>query len=65
MKMPPVKLDSPRRAAVERSLVETCSERKWKLWVSNVRTNHVHLVVTAQSPSLTVLRVLKAHATAR
>jgi REP element-mobilizing transposase RayT len=63
MKLPPVKLDSRRRAAVRRSLRETCSKRKWKLWVSSVRTNHVHSVVTAQCRSLTVLNVLKAHAT--
>src|SRR5215813_3609446 len=63
MKMPPVKLDSRRRAAVQRSLHETCRQRKWKLWASNVRTNHVHAVVTAQCRALTVLQVLKAHAT--
>ena len=63
MKLPPVKLDSRRRVAVARSLHETCSKRKWKLWAANVRTNHVHSVVTAQCRSLTVLRVLKAHAT--
>ena len=60
MKMPPVKLDSQRRAAVERSLGETCSKRKWKLWASSVRTNHVHSVVSAQCRSLAVLQVLKA-----
>jgi REP element-mobilizing transposase RayT len=65
MKMPPVKLDSRRRAAVMRSLRETCIKRKWTLWASSVRTNHVHSVVTAQCASLTVLRVLKAHATVR
>src|SRR5262245_2238817 len=63
MKMPPVRLDSKRRAAVKRSLGETCSNRKWKLWVSSVRTNHVPAVITAQSRSLTVLKVLKAYAT--
>ena len=63
MQMPAVKLDSRRRAAVARSLRETCSKRKWKLWAANVRTNHVHSVVTAPCRSLTVLRVLKAHAT--
>jgi len=57
MKLPPVKLDSRRRAAVDRSLRETCSKRKWKLWASSVRTNHVHSVVTASCRSLTVLRV--------
>jgi len=63
MKRPPVKLDSRRRAAVQRSLRETCSARKWKLWASSVRTNHVHSVVTALCRSLTVLNALKAYAT--
>jgi REP element-mobilizing transposase RayT len=63
MKMPPVKLDSRRRAAVHRSLRETCTKRNWRLWASSVRTNHVHTVVTAQCRSLTVLNALKAHAT--
>ena len=61
MKMPSVKLNSRRRAAVKRSLSETCTKRKWTLWVSNVRTNHVHSVVTAHCRSLTVLNVLRAH----
>lgn len=43
-------------------MYETCKKRKWKLWVSNVRTNHIHSVVSAQCPSLTVVKVLKAHA---
>src|SRR5215471_12240220 len=63
MKMPPVKLDSRRRAAVARSLRETCGRRKWKLWAANVRTNHVHSVVSASCRSRTLLQVLKAHAT--
>ena len=63
MKMPLVKLNSRRRAAVKRSLHETCKNRKWKLWASNVRTNHVHSVVTALCRSLTVLQALKAYAT--
>jgi REP element-mobilizing transposase RayT len=63
MKMPPVKLDTRRRAAVLQSLRETCRVRKWKLWAANVRTNHVHSVITAQCRALNVLQVLKAHAT--
>ena len=63
MKADPVRLDAPRRAAVQRSLGETCTKRKWKLWVSSVRTNHVHSVVTAPCSSLTVLSGLKARAT--
>jgi REP element-mobilizing transposase RayT len=63
MKAPPVKLDARRRQAIRRSLDETCRIRKWKLWAANVRRNHVHSVITAQCRALTVLQVLKAHAT--
>jgi REP element-mobilizing transposase RayT len=63
MKQPPVTLDRRRRAAVERSLKETCSKRKWTLWAFSVRTNHVHSVVTAHCDADIVLNSLKANAT--
>ena len=63
MKMPPVKLNSEQRAAVERSIHETCSKRKWTLWARNVRTKHTHVVVTAFCRSRTVLNAFKANAT--
>ena len=63
MKQPPVSLDRRRRAAVERSLHETCNKRKWTLWTFSVRTNHVHSVVTAHCDSEIVLNALKANAT--
>ena len=63
MKLAPVGLNSIRRAAVNDSIKETCDLRKWELHAANVRTNHVHVVVSAQSDPEIVLRALKANAT--
>jgi len=46
LKHPPVELDAARRAAVEAAIRETCEKRGWLLRAINVRTNHVHTVVT-------------------
>jgi REP element-mobilizing transposase RayT len=59
----PVKLDSGRRAAVERGIRETCTVRKWQLWACNIRTNHVHSVVSANCKPEPILSALKANAT--
>ncbi|MGH9970933.1 MAG: transposase [Pyrinomonadaceae bacterium] len=61
--LPPVKLNSRRRAAVEKGIRETCTIRKWLLRAFNIRTNHVHTVVSANSPAWCVLNALKANAT--
>lgn len=63
LKRPPVKLTKNRRAAVERGIRDTCKIRDWLLWAFNIRTNHVHTVVSAACKSKTVLAVLKANAT--
>ena len=63
MKIDFVKLYTQRRAAVNEALKETCAIRKWKLWARNVRTNHVHVVVSASCNPEKVLRALKANAT--
>jgi len=42
----PVKLDSAQRQSVEAAVRETCTFRNWHLHVVNVRTNHVHVVVS-------------------
>jgi hypothetical protein len=47
MKVDPVRFDSQRRSAINQAIIETCLIRKWKLWTQNVRTNHVHVVVSA------------------
>ena len=57
-------LDSPaRREAVRGAIERTCVLRDWRIWALNVRTNHVHLVVTADRRPEDVLSSLKAWAT--
>jgi REP element-mobilizing transposase RayT len=59
----PVKLSTRARAAVESAVRETCEIRKWGLWAFNIRTNHVHTVVSANCEAEFVLIALKANAT--
>src|SRR3954470_11290636 len=42
----PVKLDAKRRRSVGTSIEQTCVRRGWHLFAMNVRTNHVHAVVS-------------------
>ncbi len=63
LKQPPVKLSRRQRAAIDFSIRETCTIRKWDLWALNVRTNHLHCVITANCNPKTVLVALKANAT--
>ena len=63
LKQPPVKLNSRQRAVIESAIRETCTIRHWQLWTVNIRTNHVHAVVTASKKPEAVLSALKANAT--
>jgi REP element-mobilizing transposase RayT len=63
LKQRPVRLDSRQRMAVESGIRETCTIRKWSLWAFNIRTNHVHTVVSANCKPEAVLSALKANAT--
>jgi REP element-mobilizing transposase RayT len=63
LKQPPARLDSRRRAAVDSAIRETCEIRKWLLWILNIRSNHVHAVVTANCDPERVLTAFKANAT--
>jgi REP element-mobilizing transposase RayT len=63
MKLEPVSLDHVRRAAIKEAIRETCEFRNWNLHAQNVRTNHVHVVVTAPCNPEFVLSSLKANAT--
>jgi REP element-mobilizing transposase RayT len=60
---PPVTLDPRQRAAVESGIRETCTIRNWSLWAFNIRTNHVHTVVSADCKPERILSALKANAT--
>lgn len=61
---PPVILSAAQRKSVEKAVRETCSKRNWTLCAVNVRTNHVHAVVSlgAKKPK-DALIALKANAT--
>jgi len=63
LKQPPVKLNSRERPIVESTIRETCAMRGWHLWTVNVRTNHVHAVVSADKKPEAILSSMKANAT--
>ena len=63
LKQPPVTLGSRQRAVIKAAIRETCTIRLWQLWSVNVRTNHIHAVVSANQKPDAVLSALKANAT--
>ena len=64
MKHEPVHLPAIRRESIVKAVSETCEIRGWYLWTVNVRTNHVHTVVSApQATADAVLTAFKANAT--
>ena len=58
-----VTLRAKQRAPVEEAIRETCEIRKWCLWAVNVRTNHIHAVVTANCKPDRALNAFKANST--
>jgi REP element-mobilizing transposase RayT len=63
LKHAPVKLGARQRAVVHRAIYEVCRRRGWRLHALNVRTNHVHVVVTADRKGKRVLTDFKSYAT--
>ena len=63
LRNPPTLLDARRRVSVRTTIERVCAHRRWTVWTVNVRTNHVHLVVSAAQPPETVMRSLKSWAT--
>jgi len=55
--------DEKQRQAVEESIKETCQIRSYELLAVNVRTNHLHAVVAAQSKPEIIINGFKSHAT--
>ena len=58
-----VTLNASQRKASEKGIRETCAIRNWRLWAFNIRTNHVHSVVSARCKPEPILIALKANAT--
>jgi REP element-mobilizing transposase RayT len=54
-------LDSVRRRVVLKSVRDVCAFRGWTLLAAHVRTNHVHLVVTANCKPDLVLNTMKSY----
>jgi REP element-mobilizing transposase RayT len=64
LKTEAVNLKSEQRESVETAIRETCALRKWLLRAVNVRTNHVHVVVSiGVTKPESALNAFKANAT--
>ena len=63
MKSPPRSLDDSSRTVTDCAIRELCQRCEWGLLAINVRTNHVHAVVSADCRPEQVLQSLKAAAT--
>ena len=59
------RFDGEQRDVVERQIAETCNIRGWELHAVNCRSNHVHVVVTANIEPKLVRNQLKAWSTRR
>ena len=60
----PLILNDSQRRSVEVAIRETCTRRVWRLRALNVRTNHVHLVISiGEGKPDRALNALKANAT--
>ena len=62
---PPVSLDDEQRACVERAILQTATSSAWTLHALNVRTNHVHVVLSGSIPPERMMTSLKAWSTRR
>ena len=61
-----VTLNAQQRQSTENAIRETCTVRKWALLAINVRTNHVHTVVSiGNAKPDSALNAFKAYATRR
>ncbi|MFN8618107.1 MAG: transposase [Dehalococcoidia bacterium] len=61
----PVTFDERQRAVVADAMHGVARHRAWQLWALNVRTNHVHVVVSAAAAPEQVMNTLKAWSTRR
>jgi len=59
-----ITLDDSMQSVAETAIHEICRVRSWSVWATSVRTNHVHIVVTAPQYKPNLVRdQLKAKAT--
>jgi REP element-mobilizing transposase RayT len=65
MRQPEYVLDHARREVVLRTILEVARHRKWKIWAVHVRTNHVHVIVSAAARPEKIMMDCKAWASRR
>ena len=53
-------LDSARRQVVLETIQEVLRHRGWRLWAAHVRSNHMHLIATAEAKPEKVMSDVKA-----
>ena len=63
LKLAPITLYPEQRQSVAQAIRETCEIRAWMLRALNVRTNHVHTVLSANIGPELILNALKGNAT--
>lgn len=64
LKSEPTTLDAKQREIVEQTVREVCEFRDWALHCVNVRTNHVHIIVsTGNYSAKSALNAFKAYST--
>ncbi|MEO8540382.1 MAG: hypothetical protein ABI577_11630 [bacterium] len=56
-------LSTMQRVCAEAAIKELGARRHWNLWALNVRTNHVHVVVSAEEAPEIVMQGMKAWVT--
>jgi REP element-mobilizing transposase RayT len=66
LKSDAVSLNAHQRQIVEQTIREVCKFKEWVLHALNVRTNHVHIVIsTGNSSAASALNAFKAYSTKR
>ena len=60
MTQPEYRLDAARRAVVLQTILEVARHRNWHIWAIHVRSNHVHVIVTALTTPEKVMSDLKS-----
>ncbi len=63
MVAPPMVLNPRQRRCVEHSIRGVCEHRGWKVWRIGVQSNHVHVVVSADSKPEPMLNSFKSWST--
>jgi REP element-mobilizing transposase RayT len=61
----PFLLNEHKRFIVDRTILEVCMFRGWRLHARNVRTNHVHIVLSAPVTPERAMNDIKAYCTRR